>query len=242
MINTSASSAVLQDTPALKLITGLFGVILGAAVILTLMILLLADNVFLAISNYLQIITAIAGSLVFLYFWCRSGGQENFLYLAGGFGLWGIANIAWYVNVLMGQRSLVFPSLIDIGMIASFLVMSIAFQKGLPKKQVAPHILLGLLIVCLLIPVGVIITTGISLASLVTLLYFFACGSFIIIGLNHSLTAYPANTCRIASLCLCVHDLSAPGDVPYTEPALVDHRHVRISRLRSLGNRVVIGP
>jgi hypothetical protein len=69
--------------------------------------------------------------------------------------------------------------------------MSVAFQKGLPKKQIAPHILLGILVICLIIPAGVIVLTGISASTLVTLLYFFACGSFIVIGLNHSLMAHP---------------------------------------------------
>lgn len=191
MTNASAFPAGCRDSPTFKLITGFFWLILGASVLLALMILLLPDKIFLAISNYLQIIAAISGALVFLYFWHRYGGEETYLYVAGALGLWGISNIAWYVNVLMGLRIMVFPSLIDIGMIASFLIMSIAFQKGLPKKQQAPHILLGLLILFLIIPVGVIIIAGFSASSLVTLLYFFACGSLIIIGLNHSLKAYP---------------------------------------------------
>lgn len=177
--------------PSLKLITGFFWVILGASVLLALMILFLPDKIFLAISNYLQIIAAIAGSLVFLYFWHRCGSEETYLYVAGGLGVWGMSNIAWYVNVLMGLRNMVFPSLIDIGMIASFLIMSIAFQKGLPKKQLAPHILPGLLVLFLIIPIGIIIISGISASSLVTLLYFFACGFLIVIGLAHSLYAYP---------------------------------------------------
>ena len=191
MTNAQEYSPGCQNSPALKLITGFFWVILGVSVVLALMILLLPDKIFLAISNYLQIIAAIAGALIFLYFWHRCGNQETHLYVAGGLGLWGISNIAWYVNVLMGQRNMVFPSLIDIGMIASILIMSIAFQKGLPKKQIAPHILLGLLIICLIIPLGIIVIAGISASTLITLLYFFACGSMIIIGLNHSLLAYP---------------------------------------------------
>jgi len=191
MTNAPVYPAGCGNGPALKLITGFFWVILGASVLLALMILFLPDKIFLAISNYLQIIAAIAGSLVFLFFWHRCGSEETYLYVAGGLGLWGISNIAWYVNVLMGLRNMVFPSLIDIGMIASFLIMSIAFQKGLPKKQLAPHILLGLLVIFLIIPIGIIIIAGISASSLVTLLYFSACGSLIVIGLNHSLIAYP---------------------------------------------------
>ncbi|MFA4849723.1 MAG: hypothetical protein WC626_08350 [Methanoregula sp.] len=191
MINGQEYQSGCQTSPALKLITGFFLVIFGAAAVLALMILLLPDKFFLAISNYLQIIAAITGALVFLYFWYRCGNQETHLYVAGGLGLWGISNIAWYVNVLMGQRNMVFPSLIDIGMIASILIMSVAFQKGLPKKQIAPHILLGLLVICLIIPLEVIVINGISASTLITLLYFFACGSMIVIGLNHSLLAYP---------------------------------------------------
>ena len=191
MTNAPVYPAGCGNGPVLKRIAGFFWVILGASVLLALMILFLPDKIFLAISNYLQIIAAIAGALVFLYFWHTCGSEETYLFVAGGFGLWGISNIAWYVNVLMGLRNMVFPSLIDIGMIVSFLIMSIAFQKGLPKKQLAPHILLGLLVLFLIIPVIIIIIAGISASSLVTLLYFFACGSLIIIGLNHSLKAYP---------------------------------------------------
>jgi hypothetical protein len=176
---------------ALKTITGFFWAVIGAAVVLALMILLLPGSVFLAISNYLQIITAIAAALVFIHFWHRYGGQEYPLYAAGAFGLWGISNIAWYVNILLGLRNEVFPSLIDMGMIASILLMSIALQKGLPKKQVAPHILLGILAVSLLVPAGVIVLAGASASSLVTFLYFFACGSLVVIGLNHSLKEHP---------------------------------------------------
>lgn len=184
-------TAGFQDSPVLDRITGFFWASLGASVVLVLMILLLPDKVFLAISNYLQVLTAVAAALVFLYFWHREGRPEYLLYTAGAFGLWGISNIAWYVNILMGLRNEVFPSLIDMGMIVSIFVRSIAFQKGFPRKQIAPHILLGILIVALVIPVGVLVTTGISGPSLVTLLYFFACGSLIITGLNHSLMNYP---------------------------------------------------
>ncbi len=137
-----------------------------------------------------QILTAIGAALVFLYFWHREGRQEYLLYVAGAFGLWGISNIAWYVNILMGLRNEVFPSLIDMGMIASIFILFVAIQKGFPKKQVAPHILLGILIATLVIPVYVLATAGFSAAALVTFLYFFACGSLVITGLNHSLMSY----------------------------------------------------
>jgi hypothetical protein len=194
-MNTPEFPARLRDRPALNLITGFFWTVLGAAVVLALMILLLPDTVFLAISNYLQIIAAIAAALVFLFFWYRDGGPEYLLYAAGAFLLWGISNIAWYVNIVMGLRNAVFPSLIDMGMIASIFVLSIALQKGFPRKQVAPHILLGILLIALAIPFIVLATSGISAPALVTLLYFLACGSLIITGLNHSLMEYPKILC-----------------------------------------------
>lgn len=175
----------------LMIVTGIFWAVVGAAGVLALMILLLPDRVFLALSNYLQIFTAIAGALVFQYSWYRSGGRESDLYAAAALGLWGISNIAWYGVILLGQRSMVFPSLIDMGMIGSILLLSIAFQKGLAKKPVRPHLSLGLLAACIIIPAAVITIAGISPSSIVTLLYFCSCGFLIITGLNHAPGSHP---------------------------------------------------
>ena len=83
---------------AVFLITLLFRAVLAAAVILALTILLLPGPAFLAFSNYLQIVAAIAGALAFLFFWNLSGHKEAFLWAACGLGLWGIANIAWPIS------------------------------------------------------------------------------------------------------------------------------------------------
>ena len=100
-MNTPAFSSGSRNLPALNLITGFFWIIIGAAVLLALMILLLPDKIFLALSNYLQIIAALAGALVLLYVWHREGGPEYLLYAAGALGLWGVSNIVWYVNILI---------------------------------------------------------------------------------------------------------------------------------------------
>lgn len=67
MTNAPVYPALCQDSPALILINGFFWPIFGASVLLALMILFLPDKIFIAISNYLQIIAAISGALVFLY-------------------------------------------------------------------------------------------------------------------------------------------------------------------------------
>jgi hypothetical protein len=170
---------------AIHLITLLFRAVLAAAVILALMILLLPGPAFLAFSNYLQILAAIAGSLVFLACWNRCGHKEAFLWAAGGLGLWGIANIAWYVNVLMGLRALVFPSLIDLAMIASFILLAVAFQKGFPGQDVPPYLPAGIIAACLITAAAVVITAGANLPALVTLLYFLACGIFLAAGVRY---------------------------------------------------------
>jgi hypothetical protein len=170
---------------AIHLITLLFRAVLAAAVILALMILLLPGPTFLAFSNYLQIIAAIAGSLVFLYYRNRCGHNESFLWAAGGLGLWGIANIAWYVNVLMGLRALVFPSLIDLAMIASFILLAVAFRKGFPGQDVPPYLPAGIVVACLIMAAAVIVTAGANPPSLVTLLYFLACGIFLAAGVRY---------------------------------------------------------
>ncbi|MFA5268255.1 MAG: hypothetical protein WC379_09795 [Methanoregula sp.] len=161
------------------LITLLFRAILAVSIALALMILLIPGPAFLAISNYVQILAALAGSLVFLYCWSRCGHQEAFLWAASGLGIWGIANIAWYVNVLLGLRALVFPSLIDLCMIASFLLLARGFRIGFPAGDTASYLPIGIAAASLIIPAAVIVTAGINLPTLVTLLYFLACGIFL---------------------------------------------------------------
>jgi len=179
-----------QDT-LLRIITGIFYAILGISIVLALAIVFLSSGAFLAVSNYLQIITAIAGALVFMYLYYRYGLQDYLLYAAGAFGLWGASNIAWYVNIILGLRNEVFPGLIDIGMIASIFLLSIAYQHAFPRKKVAGKILLSILAVTIVVPVAIIITHGFTLQTAMTFLYFFACGSLLIIGLIHSLGEYP---------------------------------------------------
>jgi hypothetical protein len=190
MVNPFFSPGSRHDA-FLNGITGLFWAILGVAVVLALTILLLPNQLYLAISNYLQIITAIAGALIFLASWSRYGRKESLLWATGAFALWGISNIAWYVNVLTGQRNAVFPSLIDIGIIVSIFLLAVAFWKGDPRRQIGLPALSAVLVIVLILPVGVIATQGAGVPALVTLLYFFACGSLIIAALNHSPQLHP---------------------------------------------------
>jgi hypothetical protein len=208
MVNPLSSLGSPQDA-FLKGITGFFSAILGVAVVLALAILFLPNQLYLAISNYLQIITAIAGAVVLLSFWFRYGRKEFLLWAAGAFALWGISNIAWYVNVLMGQRNAVFPSLIDIGIIASIVLLSVTFRKGFPRRPVASYMVPAALVITLIIPVGVIVTQGAGVASLVTLLYFLACGSLILTLLIRSPNKYPhiVAGCLMFALAFMVYPL-----------------------------------
>jgi|WetSurMetagenome_2_1015567.scaffolds.fasta_scaffold21316_4 hypothetical protein len=183
------SAANPRDTP-ITIIMWIFRAIFGAAVLLALMILILPDQLFLAVSNYIQIIAAIAGALVFLYLWHRYGRKDFLLYAAGAFGFWGIENILWYVNILLGQRNILFPSMIDLGMIASIVILTAAFWIGFSKKT-SPNIPLLVIVLSLLIPLWIIITQGAGAASLVTLLYFCACGSLVAVGLFRSIQDSP---------------------------------------------------
>lgn len=192
MKKAPAPSPITLSSTTIQRVSAFFYAVVAAAIVLALGILLLPDRVFLAFSNYLQILAAMGGSLVFLYAWQQCGRREAFLYGAGGFGLWGIANIAWYVNVFFGQRALVFPSIIDLGMIASFLLLAIAFRKGLPIKPGATPLFHAILAFCLVIPAMAIVVAGLNASTLITLAYFFACGAFLMIGLKHSLAEHPA--------------------------------------------------
>jgi hypothetical protein len=175
----------------IRVSTGIFCAILGLSIILALSIVFLPSNAFLAVSNYLQIITAIAGALVFVYLYYRYDRRDYLLYAAGAFALWGASNIVWYVNIILGRRNEVFPGLIDIGMIAAIFILSIAYQHAFPQKRISGMLLLSVLAVAILVPVAIILTNGITAQTAMTFLYFFACGSLIITGLIRSIRDYP---------------------------------------------------
>jgi hypothetical protein len=176
MMDRQHVSVVSSPGSSLQVIAGIFWGILGAAVALAVMILFLPDQTYLALSNYLQIITAFSGAAVFLYFWHRSGRPEHLLYACGAFGLWGLSNIAWYVNVLLGGRNAVFPGPIDLGLIASIFLLAIAIRKGVAEKPVPAYLQPVIIVLSLIIPAVVIVTQGIGISPVVTMLYFLSCG------------------------------------------------------------------
>jgi hypothetical protein len=190
MTETILGSDASGDLP-FKIITGIFWGVIGIAVLLGLTIVAIPGSTFLAMSNFLQIFGAIAGSLSLYYLYSRTDQPEYLLYAAGALGLWGASNIAWYINILLGRRAEVYPGLIDMGIIASILILGIAYQHAFPRRQMPPRILLGILATILLIPVAIIAVNGVTSQTLVTLLYFFGCASLIVTGLNHSLQRYP---------------------------------------------------
>lgn len=168
---------------AMYLITLLFRAILAVSIALALMILLIPGPAFLAISNYVQILAALAGSLVFLYCWSRCGHPEAFLWAAYGLGLWGVANILWYVNILLGLRALVFPSFIDLGMIASFFLLAVAFRKGFPEKDTTPILRKAVMAACIIMGFAIVLIPGtkfpLETPAMAAMLYFLACGIFL---------------------------------------------------------------
>jgi len=178
-------------TGTVRLIAGVFWIFLAAAVMLGLLILLLPHQVFLAISNYLQILAALAGALALYFVYIRCSCHNVLPYAAGALALWGISDIAWYINVAVGLRAEVFPSLIDMGIIASILVLMIAYQNGMPRNPCSARVLTGILVISLLIPAAIILTRGFTVQTLVTFMYFFACGSLVITALNRGIGKQP---------------------------------------------------
>lgn len=190
MTDSASPASTPVDMP-LRIISAIFGIILGISAVLALTIILLPSQAFLGISNYVQIGTAIAGALVFVYAYFRYGHKDCLLYAAGAFGLWAAANSVWYVNIILGRRNEVFPGLIDIGIIASIFLLTVVYQHAFSRKQIAGNLLLSVLGFSILVPLAIIIASGITSQTLMIFLYFFACGSLLLIGLIHSLGDYP---------------------------------------------------
>lgn len=186
MIDASGNPSLCFGRRSQKLIRGVFLAILSAAVVLTLMILLLPTPAFLALSNYLQIAAAICAAIVFFFGWLRCPKSEALLWAAAGFLLWGIANIVWYIMVILGMRSQVFPGIIDIAMAGSFLVLAVAFRKSKKGSDIPKALPVAILALCIIIPLIIIGSTAISIATIAILAYFIACGTFLATGVMHT--------------------------------------------------------
>jgi hypothetical protein len=174
------------DNPILKHIPALFYAIIGVAVVLAILIAFLPGPLFLALSNYLQIISAIAGGIILVYLARQARDQPYLLWTGAGFLLWGLSNIGWYLMILLGFRDQVFPSVIDIGLILSIFIIAYGLWKVLPGKKTTPGIFLAILVICLVIPVQILLTYGVNAAGLVTLGYFISCGCLLASGLDFS--------------------------------------------------------
>lgn len=177
----------MTNTPALpahKPVSAFFLAVIAAAVVLTILIIALPSDLFLAFSNYLQIIAALAGAVVLLYCWQQTGRQPVYLWTCAGFGLWGIANIGWYALTFLGFRNQVFPSAIDIGLILGLLLIAFGLWTGLPGGKPAPAIAIAILVLSLSVPALMFFTGGFSLSAAgVTYCYFAVCGLLIASGL-----------------------------------------------------------
>ena len=173
-------------------ISGIFGGFLGTAAALALALLFFPSKQYIALSNYLQILVAFAGAAVLCWYSLRQAGGPGLLWAAGAFALWGFANIAWYAAAFFGAINLSYPGLVDIGFVASILLLSSAFSRISPRTQVKPSFLLALLVLVLVIPLAILATGGMTDKALMILLYFFACGLLIITALNHAFARRPA--------------------------------------------------
>lgn len=178
--------------PISKVLRVLAILMLAVSICLAIAIPALNGEIFLAISNYFQLIAAVLGTVTCLVLWYQEGKAKHFLYAAGAFGIWAISNAAWYVGVYFGMRSLVFPSLIDMGFLAFMFLLASAFQMEFPRSRISPKISLGLLILILITPIVILLMKGITAATMMIFLYFFFAAALLVIGLAHSLRERPA--------------------------------------------------
>jgi len=176
--------AKTSPLPSINPVSGFFLAVIAAAIALTLLILILPSDLFLALSNYLQILVALSGAVVLLYSWHRAGRQPFLLYAGAGFGMWGIANIAWYAVTFMGFRNLVFPSVIDLGLVLGLILLAIALWTGRPHEKPSPVIIIAIVLLSLCVLAAMLLAAGAGLpAALVTFVYFVSCGFLIAGGL-----------------------------------------------------------
>ena len=186
------TSSPAGNRTAGSILSGIFGGFCGIAVALVLALLLFPSTQYLAISNYLQILTAFSGAAVFCWYYLRHEAGTGFLWAAAGFALWGTVNTAWYVAAMFGIGSSPFPSPVDLGFVVVLLILASAYKRIYPRKRANGMALLGILVLVLITPLAILVTSGVTDQSLMILLYFFASGLLLITALNYSFTEHPA--------------------------------------------------
>jgi len=188
---TDATSPAATRTAG-SVLSGIFGGFCGIAAALVIALILFPSAQYLAISNYLQILAAFSGAAVFCWYYLRHEAGTGYLWAAAGFALWGIANAAWYVAAIFGAGTSSFPGLLDLGFVIVLLILASAYKRIYPRKRANGMALLGLLVLVLILPLAILVTSGVTDQSLMILLYFFACGLLLITALNYSFTEHPA--------------------------------------------------
>jgi len=202
------TSSPAGNRTAGSILSGIFGGFCGIAVALVLALLLFPSTQYLAISNYLQILTAFSGAAVFCWYYLRHEAGTGFLWAAAGFALWGIVNTAWYVAATFGIGSSPFPSPVDLGFVVVLLILASAYKRIYPRKRANGMALLGILVLVLITPLAILVTSGVTDQSLMILLYFFASGLLLITALNYSFTEHP--TALIGTIILVLAYLAYP--------------------------------
>jgi len=187
------TSSPAGNRTAGSILSGIFGGFCGIAVALVLALLLFPSTQYLAISNYLQILTAFSGAAVFCWYYLRHEAGAGFLWAAAGFALWGIVNTAWYVAAMFGIGSSPVPGPCRPRVCQSCsLFFASAYKRIYPRKRANGMALLGILVLVLITPLAILVTSGVTDQSLMILLCFFASGLLLITALNYSFTEHPA--------------------------------------------------
>lgn len=175
----------------IQFLNGFLWGLLALSALLALLILVLPSSAFLAYSNYLQIITAFAGAIILMVLWNQSRDRKFLLWAGAGYLLWGLSNIGWYVNALLGLRSQSFPGIFDLGLVLSIFVMGCALFRGLPGEKIPAPAIAVLFVICLIVPAGIIVMSGINTAALATLAFFLSCGLLVAGGFDRSFCERP---------------------------------------------------
>jgi hypothetical protein len=165
--------------------------IIGVSVVLAISIALLPQQAFLAVSNYLQIIAGVSGALICLGIYHRNRRTAYLLLAAGAFILWTLSNIAWYVIVLLGHRTEVFPGPVDIGIIVSILIFAATFRLGFAPTWDGLMWRWGLFSLFLIVPAIAFLTLGPTGATGMILIYYLSCSHLVNSGLSHGLRSRP---------------------------------------------------
>lgn len=142
------------------------------------------------ISNYTQLITSGSMAAVCLYAYFRWSPDALLIHGAFAAASWTLANMFWYAYTLIIGTSLMYPTVAEAGFIGVFLFLIAGYEEVFARNRLPAWTAAAIMLPLLAVPLWLIITMGLTLATALTLLFFVLTTGLVAVAVLYSVSLY----------------------------------------------------